>query len=147
MSAVAVAAGERRAERWNGWLLAGLAGGATPAARGLTYVFPILSFELALRFTKVSRRHYVSLVCCLFFLTPLLRRLIEFRTGAATASFVMVSPFLACLAGIAVYRHAWTGVLRPELRTWTYVWVAIAYGAIVGVLSKELVGLIQDVFG
>ncbi len=32
-------------------------------------------------------------------------------------------------------------MLRPELRTWTYVWAAIAYGA------NELVGSIQDVFG
>ena len=115
---------ERRALRRNRLLLAGLAtiavaGALTPAAAGLTFAFPVLAFGLGLLFSVRSRRHYVALVCWLFFLTPLLRRLIEFRTGSATASFVMVAPFLACIAGLAVYRSHWSGLLHSELRPWT----------------------------
>ncbi len=143
---------ERGQRRSNRWLLAALtgvtaAGAVTPAARGVTFVFPLLAFGLALFFLERSRRHYVSLVCWLFFLTPLLRRLIEFRTGSATASFVMIAPFLACMAGLAAYRHQWGNLLRPELRAWTYVSAALLYGSIVGLLSSPLAGLIQDALG
>ncbi len=143
---------ERRALRRNRLLLAGLvtitvAGALTPAAAGLTFAFPVLAFGLGLLFSVRSRRHYVALVCWLFFLTPLLRRLIEFRTGSATASFVMVAPFLACIAGLAVYRSHWSGLLRSELRPWTYVVAALLYGSVVGFLSNALLGLMQDIFG
>ena len=149
---LAMTAAERRTLRRNRLLLAGLAviaaaGAVTPAARGLTYLFPVLCLGLALYFSGESRRHYVGLVCWLFFLTPLLRRLIEFRTGSATASFVMVSPFLACFAGLAVYRKHWSWLMRPELRSWLYVIAALGYGTVVGFLSNGLLGLIQDVFG
>ena len=143
---------ERRELRRNRLLLGGLAllataGAVTPAARGLTYLFPLLCLGLALHFSGTSRRHYVSLVCWLFFLIPLLRRLIEFRTGSATASFIMVSPFLACFAGLSVYRKHWSWLLRSDLRSWLYVIAALAYGTVVGFLSNGLMGLVQDLFG
>ncbi len=150
--ALVMTAAERRTQGQHRRLLAALvgiaaAGAVTPAARGLIYAFPVLCLGLALYFSQSSRRHYVSLVCWLFFLTPMLRRLIEFRTGSATASFVMVSPFLACIAGLWIYRHQWSGVMQSQLQAWTYVFAAVLYGTIVGFLSNGLLGLIQDVFG
>lgn len=119
----------------------------TPASKLLVVLAPALAFAIALYLHKRHCGYYVGLVCWLFFLTPMLRRLIEFRTGETTASFVMISPFLACFAGLAIFRDNWLQLLSPVLRNMLYVTAAIAYGTIVGVLSNPKVAVVQDVFG
>ncbi len=124
-----------------------IAGVASPAARLMPLVFPALSFGLALYLHKRFPRYYVSLVCWLFFLTPLVRRLIEFRTGSSGAATVMVAPFLACIAGIAVFRDHWFRIIDSRLRSWMLVLGAIAYAMVVGTLLNPVVGVLQDAFG
>ncbi len=124
-----------------------LAGLLTPASKLLVALAPALSFAIALYLHKRHRGYYVGLVCWLFFLTPMLRRLIEFRTGDTTASFVMVSPFLACFAGLAIFRDNWSQLLAPVLRNMLYVAAAIGYGTVVGLLSNPKVAVVQDLFG
>ena len=124
-----------------------LAGLLSPASKLLVALAPALSFAIALYLHKRHRGYYVGLVCWLFFLTPMLRRLIEFRTGDTTASFVMVSPFLACFAGLAIFRDNWSQLLAPVLRNMLYVAAAIGYGTVVGLLSNPKVAVVQDLFG
>jgi O-antigen ligase len=119
----------------------------SPASKLLVVLAPTLSFAIALYLHRQHRGYYVGLVCWLFFLTPLLRRLIEFRTGDTTASFVMICPFLACVAGLAIFRDDWSQLFMPVLRNLLYVAAAIAYGTIVGFLSNPKVAVVQDIFG
>ncbi len=124
------------------------AGGVfSPAAKLLIALVPLFSFGLGLYLHRHFRGYYVALVCWLFFLISLVRRLIEFRTGSPTASFVMISPFLACLAGLYIFHNEWTGIFASRLRTWTYVAIAVFYGAVVGLLSNPLSAVVQDIFG
>jgi O-Antigen ligase len=129
------------------FVLVVLAGVLSPASKVLVVLVPLLSFAIALYLHRRYRRYYVGLVCWLFFLTPFLRRLIEFRMQDTTASFVMISPFLACMAGLAIFRNDWSQLLAPALRNILYVVAAIAYGTIVGLLSNPKVAVIQDIFG
>jgi O-antigen ligase len=59
----------------------------------------------------------------------------------------MISPFLACIAGMAIFRNNWSQLLTPALRNMLYIVSAIAYGTIVGLLSNPRVAVVQDVFG
>lgn len=127
--------------------LVALAGVLLPGTKALIGLVPLMSFVLALYLSKTFCKYYTALVCWLFFLSPLLRRLIEFRTGSPTASFVMISPYLACFAGLSVLHHRWNDVLTVRLRSWHYLIGVICYGFIVGVFAKPSLGLIQDTFG
>ena len=124
-----------------------LAGVFSPASKLLIVLVPFLSLTIALYLHRRHRSYYVGLVCWLFFLTPFLRRLIEFKIQDTTASFVMISPFLACMAGLAIFRDNWSQLLSPALRNTLYATSAIAYGAVVGLLSNPKVAAIQDIFG
>jgi hypothetical protein len=130
-----------------GFVLITIAGVLSPASKLLIALGPAFSFALALYLHRRFRGYYVALVCWLFFLIPLVRRLIEFRTASTTASFVMVSPFLACLAGLAIFRSGYSQLLSSRLRTWIYVAAAILYGVLVGFLLNPLLAVVQDIFG
>lgn len=130
-----------------GLVLIALAGVASPASKLLIVLVPAISLALALYLHREFRGYYVALVCWLFFLIPLLRRLIEFRTGSTTASFVMVAPFLACLGGLAIFRKNSSQLLSPKLRVWIYVAAAVFYGALVGLLLNPMKAVVQDIFG
>jgi hypothetical protein len=147
-----VAFPEKRIRRKARYALAGLvavtvAGLVSPASKLLIVLFPALSLMVALYLIGRLRHYYIAFVCWLFFLTPMIRRIIEFRTGSATASFVMVSPFLACIAGLVVFRHDWSQLFTQRLRPWLYVAAAILYGTMVGLLSNPRIAVIQDLFG
>jgi hypothetical protein len=124
-----------------------VAGVLSPASKLLIVLVPALSFFLALYLHRRLPGYYVALVCWLYFLIPLLRRLIEFRTESTKASLVMVSPFLACLAGLAIFRSGFSQILSSRLRTWLYVAAAVFYGALVGLLLNPLIAVVQDIFG
>ena len=117
---------------------------ATPAAKILVIIVPVFSFVLALFLQERLPEYYVSFVCWLFFLIPLVRRLIEFKSGASSGSLVMISPFLGCLAGMAVYRHQWSRIFDERVRSWIFVLVAIAYAMFVGFLLHPVSVMLQE---
>ena len=105
---------ERRAKREAGPLGLGsrrTCRSFTPWYQGTNRLGAADEFVLALYLSKTFCKYYTALVCWLFFLSPLLRRLIEFRTGSPTASFVMISPYLGhvsrglvcCITGGTMY--------------------------------------------
>lgn len=110
----------------------------TPAARLVTYLFPLLCLSLALSFQRWLPKYYVSFVCWLFFLIAMLRRIIEYRTGAGTATPIMITPLLCCMAGLAAYRHHWSQILDRRLRPWQLVLGAMLYALLIGLLQNLL---------
>ena len=130
-----------------GMVLVTIAGVLSPASKLLIVLIPALSFGLGIYLHRRFPSYYIALVCWLFFLIPLVRRLIEFRMASTTASFVMVAPFLACFAGLAIFRTTDSQIFSPRLKTWFCVLFAVFYGTLVGVLQNSPVAVIQDVFG
>ncbi len=118
-----------------------------PGSRLLIPLLPAMSLGLALYFIPRSRRHYVTLICWLFFVTPLVRRLVEFRMGSPTASYIMTAPLLASIAGITGFRSRWSTLFTAKLHPWIYAAGAVAYGTVVGLLFHSAVGVLPDLLG
>lgn len=131
----------------SGLVLITIAGVLSPVSKLLIILLPTLSFGLAIYLHRRLPGYYIALVCWLFFFIPLVRRLIDFRTSSATASFVMIAPFLACFGGLAIFRNNSSGMFSSRLKTWLYVVAAVVYGAVVGILQNPLVAVVQDIFG
>lgn len=131
----------------SGMVLITIAGVLSPVGKLLIVLLPALSFGLAIYLHRRLPAYYVALMCWLFFLVPLVRRLIDFRTSSTTASFVMIAPFLACFGGLAIFRNNSSGMCPSGLRPWLYVLAAVFYGAVVGILQNPLVAVVQDILG
>ncbi len=119
-------------------------GVASPASKVLTILLPLLSFVFALHLSSKFPRYYVSIVCWLFFLTPMVRRLIEWRSGSSSASVVMIAPYIACVAGLWPLRHRWRDLTTERLQQWHYVSAAIAYGIVAGFFLNSKSSLSVD---
>ena len=78
---------------------------------------------------------------------PMLRRMVEYHAQSNNASFIMISPFLACWAGLGVLRGQMPALRDARLRTWFFVVIALLYGTAVGVLQNSLSAVIQDLLG
>lgn len=116
----------------------------TPAARALVLLIPVVCFALALFLQRWLPGYYVSFVCWVFFLIAMLRRMVEYRTGAGTATPIMITPLLCCLAGLAVYRHDWSSLLDRRLRPWHLVLGVMLYAVFIGYLQNPPFVMLLD---
>lgn len=75
---------------------AGLAVAFSPAAQGLRFGFPIAAAMYAGLLLHLRRPdHYVSLCLWLFLMTPLIRRIVDFRTGWDPVAVILLAPYAA----------------------------------------------------
>ncbi len=76
---------------------------------------------------------YVGFTFWLYFLSPMLRRMVDYQTGWTDFSLVLLAPVLtAALAGLTLVRHA-PELLRPAFFPFVLVICGIFYGYAVGV--------------
>ena len=141
-----------QAERRMRWALIGfalftLAAMASPASRALVVVFPAISFALGIYFAPRSMRLYLTLVAWLYMLTPMVRRVAEWHSGASSLTFLMSAPPLAAVAGLVIYRREWSALLRRMPRPWIFMLMALVYALLVGILSHGVKSVLPDVLG
>ena len=140
---------DRRRQAWYGIIAVGMIAllAFTPAARAVILLIPLLSFCLALYLQRWLPVYYVSFVCWQFFLIAMLRRMVEYRTGGGSATPMMISPLLCCIAGLAAYRADWSGLLDRRLRPWHLVLGVLLYSVFVGYLQNPRYAMCLDAVG
>jgi len=114
---------------------------AAPSA--LRIGFPVLATLAAALLFARSAPAYVSFVMWLWFLSPWLRRMVDFRTEFVATSPLLLAPVLA--TGIA----GWTmltrtrSLSRPGAIPFICAMAGIAYGTVIGVFHFQLVDIAQ----
>lgn len=108
------------------------------------YLFPISAFCLSIVLYRTSPRLYISNTWWLWFITPEIRRLVDYQVGFQSVSPVMLSPYLA--TGLAFFTVV---AYLPELRYKLLFPMALAsagviYGYLVGVINA---GILAATFG
>jgi hypothetical protein len=83
----------------------------SPANRLLLYVFPFMATLLALYLYRRNLAYYVGLVCWLWFLTPMVRRLLDYRAGWTQPTAVLLGPPLAACVPLVWLIAEWRKVL------------------------------------
>lgn len=116
---------------------------ASPVARLAVYLFPALTFAVALYTYVRSKPVYAGLVCWLWILTPFIRRLVDWRAGWIPATLVQTAPVLACYAAIPFMLFDWKRLFDRAAPVLAGV-AAIFYGVGIAVLNhnhlSEVVG-------
>jgi O-Antigen ligase len=87
----------------------------SPLSKLLLYVFPLMAVFGAAYFYRRNLPGYVSLVCWLWFLSPGVRRLVDYRAAWIPATAVLLAPPLAlCVPAIWLIAD-WRKLLRPPI--------------------------------
>lgn len=115
----------------------------SPAAAAMRVGFPLLAVALAIGLFRDSRGHYVSFVCWLWFISPLIRRIVEVR-GAPDASIILSTPYLVCIVPAVSMLYNWRSIVSRRLAPLLGMACAIFYGALVGVGNFGLVAVVQN---
>jgi O-Antigen ligase len=107
----------------------------SPLARLLLYAFPLMAFLLAAYLYRRNLARYVEVVCWLWFLTPLLRRLVDYRVGWIPATAVLLGPVLAlCAPGLWLVAN-WRTTLRRLPLPLICILITCVYATILGLLN------------
>jgi hypothetical protein len=119
----------------------------SPASRLLLFGFPVMTFALATYLYRRNLARYVGLVCWLWFLTPLLRRLLDYRLGWIPSMGVLLAPPLAACAPAVWLIAEWRKVLQRQAAPLLCILAACLYATLVGLLNFSPRLVFQDLLG
>jgi hypothetical protein len=111
-------------------------------------LIPVAAAGVAMALYTVSRPLYVAFALWVWMFTPLVRRLLDYAMGAYTESnLVMTTPFAVGGIGILGLVALLAEENRSGLRqAFLLVFVALLYGATVGLLVNGAVAMTTDLF-
>jgi hypothetical protein len=116
----------------------------SPSGGVLLFVFPALAFVVG---AYLYRRHlptYVSFVCWLWFLSPLLRRMVDYRNGFHAPATILLAPPLACISPIAWLVADWRKLFHRQTGPLLCMVALCAYGTVLGILNFPIRPVLQD---
>jgi hypothetical protein len=127
------------------WALCGLLGLISicllvvNAGKILNYIFPAFAVALALLFYIKRPVFYVSFTWWIWFLSPLVRRLADYRGGTfAEQSLILLTPYLVTLISGMTLAKSLKHRPLPEATPFFICFSAIGYAYVIGLLNASL---------
>jgi O-Antigen ligase len=112
---------------------------AVNAGKILNYVFLFLTVSIALLFYIKRPIFYVGFTWWIWFLSPLVRRLADYRGGGfSEQSLILLTPYLVTLISGMTLAKSFKRRLLPESIPFLICLLAVGYSYIVGVLNAPL---------
>jgi hypothetical protein len=108
------------------------------AASTLRYIFPVAAIAVGLFLYLLYPSIYVGFVFWLWFLVPLLRRLVDYRGGYLTPNPLLLAPPAVTLITVITLVRNSAELTRRSGILFLLALSAIAYGAMIGVLRVPL---------
>jgi hypothetical protein len=111
----------------------------------LRYGYPVLAFAVAIFLFTRSRTFYIGFVFWLWFVSPFLRRVVDYRTGFVPTNPLLLASFLATAVSgyVLVTRMRLLG--RPAALPFTCALAAIFFGTVVGLTRYPAMAVAQAV--
>jgi hypothetical protein len=117
----------------------------TPLAQAEIVLVPLAGFVGGVYLSKRSRSLYITFVLWLFFLAPMLRRMVDAQLGGSTANAIIATPILACVGAMPSLRRLWAMTHFGNLRWMVLIVATYAYAAFVGFMLHSPIALVQEI--
>ncbi len=112
----------------------------TPGARLLIVLFPLGCFYLGVQALRKRNGLFVPLVLWTLFLTPFLRRVVEYE-GKISGTSILAVPFVLLICPFVLVLSRWTSVFNRRTAPFVYAVVAILYGTFIGLVHFAFSGI------
>lgn len=110
----------------------------------LQYAYPVAALAIGALLYLARPSLYLGFVLWIWFLTPFVRRLIDYQAGFSFISIVMLTPFLVtALSLFTLFRHG-SLLQQPRYRPIGLVLLGLLYGYLVGVAQVGFYGATYD---
>ena len=107
----------------------------SPASSLLLFAFPLMAFLLADYLYRRNVSFYVGAVCWLWFLAPLLRRLVDYRVGWIPSTAVLLAPPFAVCAPALWLVADWRKVLQRSAAPLLCILATCLYATFLGLTN------------
>jgi hypothetical protein len=105
-------------------------------------LFPVAACFVGYRIYKRNESYYLSFVLWIYMLTPLLRRVVDWRTSYQQQSMILLAPLLITLL-LAIHLRRRLMIVAPVIRTGVLLTLSgIAFGAGVGMIKHPSVNVV-----
>lgn len=128
------------------WAFASLSCGllVSPLAGILHYLFPVMAIVTGLIFIHLSDKSYIILTLWVYFLTPVFRRLVDFRSSYLDPNPILLAPFLVTLVSVLPVLRRARLFRSVQCLPYLLALAAIVYGILVGVCITPGAELAKD---
>jgi hypothetical protein len=116
----------------------------SPVSSVLLYGFPLMTVVVATQLYRRNLSLYVSLVCWLWFLTPFIRRLVDYRAGWIPATIIQLAPLLAISAPAVWLILDWRKVVQRSIAPVLCILATCLYGTLLGLFNFTPLLVFQD---
>ena len=116
----------------------------SPAKTVLLYSYPAMALFIAVYLYRRNRPLYVSLVCWLWFLTPLVRRILDYRAGWTQPTAILLAPPLATCVPLLWLIPDWRRVLERRAAPLICVLLTCVYATFTGIANLGARFVFQD---
>lgn len=102
----------------------------------LTYLFPFLSVLIGLLLYAARPALYVGFVFWIWFVTPFIRRIVDYQTGEfTTVSLIMLTPFLVSAITVFSFFRFFRLLGQRAYLSFLLPFLALGYGYVVGIIK------------
>ena len=118
-----------------------LLGVAAPAM--LRYGYPAIAFLVAVFLFSRSRTHYIGFVFWLWFVSPLVRRLVDYRAGFVPTNPLLLATFFATAVSGYVLVTRLHSLSRADTLPFSCALAGIFFGAVIGLTRYPALAVAQ----
>ena len=106
----------------------------SPGARLVPYLVPLGAVYVGVQAKRTNKGVLTEFICWLFFLTPFIRRVVDYRLDKPEV-LVLTAPFLVLLLPLTSVLAVNRKIINRHTAPYLYAIGSVLYGAIVGALS------------
>lgn len=128
-----------------GCFVLAIAASFTLLARVEVYLVPLGCLLGGVYLSKRNRSYYITFVLWLFFLAPMLRRMVDAELWAGSGTAIIASPILACIGSFAVFRPRLLSMATFGRLKWMVLVVGTyIYAVFVGYMQHAPIAIVQE---
>ena len=109
----------------------------SPAAKVLSILYPAGCIVLGFSTLRRSGALFLEFVTWLFFLTPFIRRVVDYESGAREMTIIS-TPFLVLSLSCLLVLARWRRIVSRESSPFFYAFAAVLYGAFIACIHLQL---------
>ena len=106
----------------------------SPAAKLVPFLVPLGAVYVGIRALATDKGVFTEFVCWLFFMTPFIRRVVDYRT-ATSEVLVLTAPFLVLLLPLGTLLSVNRKVINQKTAPFFYAIAAVLYGAVIAFIG------------
>ena len=110
----------------------------------LRLVFPATAFLVAVFLYLRHPIHYIGFTWWIWFLTPLITRLVDYRVGWDSTRQMLIAPYLVVFITIVTFLKYLPSTLRQGGLPFLLAFIGVSYGCLVGVIYNQPVPVVRS---